>query len=300
MMATPATNSELRAPGGLQPLAAQNRTMPSFLTASLRVFDLSLGRMLWSRGTVFMALIVGLPVVLALLVRVGQLLFGSGDGLRIDGRSLPGPLIFGGMIWLLYLRFIVPVLAVYYGTSLVADEVEDKTITYLFTRPIPRGAVMVGKYLAYLVCTVMVVLPSVMLVYFLIVPLGGGSIAQTFPDLVKDLGLLALGLLSYGALSAWVGARFKRPMLMGLVFVFGWEQAVLIIPGYMRRFTVAWYLQSLVPHAQPSDGIASLLQSVFRDNPSLPVALTALFAMAAAFLFLAVRVVERREYVLEQ
>ena len=39
------------------------------------------------------------------------------------------------MIWLLYLRFIVPVLAVYYGTSLIADEVEDKTITYLFTRP---------------------------------------------------------------------------------------------------------------------------------------------------------------------
>jgi ABC-type transport system involved in multi-copper enzyme maturation permease subunit len=182
----------------------------------------------------------------------------------------------------------------------MADEVEDKTITYLFTRPIPRGAVMAGKFLAYLVCTVMVVLPSVMLVYFLIVPLGGGSIASTFPDLLKDLVLLALGLLCYGALSAWVGARFKRPMVMGLVFVFGWEQAVMVIPGYLRRFTVAYYLQSLVPHAMPSDGIASLLQSVFRDNPTLPVALAALFAIAGSFLLLAIRAVERREYVLEQ
>src|SRR4029453_4045273 len=119
-----------------------------------------------------------------------------------------------------YLRFIVPILAVYYGTSLIADEVEDKTITYLFTRPIPRGAVMAGKFLAYLVCTVMVVLPSVMIVYFLIVPLNGGRISPTFPDLLKDLGLLALGLLCYGSVSAWVGARFKRPMAMGLVFVF--------------------------------------------------------------------------------
>ena len=58
------------------------------------------------------------------------------------------------MIWLLYLRFIVPVLGVFYGTALIADEVEDKTITYLFTRPIPRGAVLLGKYLAYLACTV--------------------------------------------------------------------------------------------------------------------------------------------------
>ena len=78
--------------------------------------------------------------------------------------------IFGVMIWLLFLRFIVPVLGVFYGTSLIADEVEDKTITYLFTRPIRRSAVLVGKYLAYLVCTTLVVLPGVMLVYFLIVP----------------------------------------------------------------------------------------------------------------------------------
>ena len=58
--------------------------------------------------------------------------------------------MFGLMIWVLYLRVIVPILGVFYGTSLMADEVEDKTITYLFTRPIPRGAVLIGKYLAYL------------------------------------------------------------------------------------------------------------------------------------------------------
>lgn len=41
---------------------------PSFLSSSLRVFDLSLGQMLWSRRTVFMGLVVGGPVVMALLV----------------------------------------------------------------------------------------------------------------------------------------------------------------------------------------------------------------------------------------
>ena len=50
------------------------------------------------------------------------------------------------MFWWLYIRFIVPVLGVFYGTSLIADEVEDKTITYLFTRPVPRSAVLLGKY----------------------------------------------------------------------------------------------------------------------------------------------------------
>ena len=92
------------------------------------------------------------------------------------------------MIWLLYIRFIVPVLGVFYGTALIADEVEDKTITYLFTRPIPRGAVLLGKYLAYLACTVLLVLPSVMLVFFLIVPIGGGSIGAAFPVAARRPG----------------------------------------------------------------------------------------------------------------
>ena len=126
------------------------------------------------------------------------------------------------MIWAFFVRFCVPVLGVFYGTSLIADEVEDKTITYLFTRPIPRGAVLFGKYLAYLACTIFVVLPSVMLVWLLVVPIGG-SLGASFPTCVKDLGLLALGLAVYGALFALIGAGLKRPLLVGLLFVFGWE-----------------------------------------------------------------------------
>ena len=41
--------------------------------------------------------------------------------------------------------------------------------------------------------------------------------------------------------------------MIGLVFAFGWEQAVLLFPGYLKRFTVAYYLQALVPHAMPQD-----------------------------------------------
>ena len=71
--------------------------------------------------------------------------------------------IFGVIIWMLFLWFIVPVLGVFYGTSLIADEVEDKTITYLFTRRASRRRAG-RKVLAYLVCTTLVVLPSVMIV----------------------------------------------------------------------------------------------------------------------------------------
>ena len=270
---------------------------PSPVSGAGRVFDFSLGELIWSRRTIFMALVVGAPVVLAIVVRLVQ---ASGIApLRVNGVSVDPISVFGMIIWVLFLRFIIPVLGVFYGTSLIADEVEDKTITYLFTRPLRRGAVLLGKYLAYLACTTLVVLPSVMIVYFMLVPFR--DVGRGFSSLVTDLGLLAVGIAAYGALFTLVGAWLKRPLVIGLVFTFGWEQFAMLMPGYLRRFTVAYYLQALVPHAMPADeSVSSLLQSVFAENPSVPVSLFVLLVITLVSLALAMRIVERREYVLEQ
>jgi ABC-type transport system involved in multi-copper enzyme maturation permease subunit len=272
-------------------------TQPSLLASSMRIFDLSLGQMLWSRRSVFLALLVGGPVLLAGAIRLTVLRLGP---FQVNGTRVGGAVLFGALIWLLFVHFIVPVLGVFYGTSLIADEVEDKTITYLFTRPIPRAAILFGKYLAYLACTVLMVLPSTVLIYFLIVPLGGGNVGEAFPSLVADLGMLTAGIATYGALFAFVGARVKRPLIAGLVFVFGWEPAVLLFPGYLKRLTVAYYLQALVPHAMPADSAISVLMQVFHEVPPLWVSLASLGLIIAAALWAGGRAVETREYVLEQ
>jgi ABC-type transport system involved in multi-copper enzyme maturation permease subunit len=273
------------------------RRAPGLVTASLRVFELSVGEMLWSRRTVFMGLVVGLPVLLAVVIRMLDL--AGPSGLRVNNMPVNGPSIFGLMIWAFFLRFSVPVLGVFYGTSLIADEVEDKTITYLFTRPIPREAVLIGKYLAYVACTVFVVLPALVLVWLLLIPMGG-SLGANFIDLLKDLAIIAVGLAVYGAVFAFIGAWFKRPLLVGLVFVFGWEQAVMAFPGSFKLFSVAYYLQGLVPHAMPNDSIAGMMQAIFRDVPTLGTSVFWLVVIEVAFLWLAGRFVARKEYVLEQ
>lgn len=271
---------------------------PALLPSTLRIFDLSLGQMLWSRRSVFLGVLLGGPVMLAATLRVVAALDTS--GLRINGATAGGETIFGMMIWLLYLRFIIPVLGVFYGTALIADEIEDKTITYLFTRPIPRRAVLFGKYFAYLVCSALLILPSVVLVYFLVVPVGAGSIGAAFPSLVKDLGMLVVGLAAYGAVFALVGTRLKRPLVAGLVFAFGWEPGVLLFPGYLKRATVAYYLQALVTHEMPQDSAVSLLLQVFREVPGVLTSLASLGVIAIAALWAAGRSVEQREYVLDQ
>src|SRR5215470_4900554 len=251
--------------------------------------------MLWSRRSVFLALLVGAPMAIAFAVRLVALTTGLPV---VNGAGLSGPTLFGILIWLLFVRFIVPVLGVFYGTALIADEVDDKTITYLFTRPVRRASVLIGKYLAYLACVVLLVLPSVVLVYFLVVPIGG-RIGESFPSLAADLGMLAVGLAAYGAVFALVGARLKRPLIIGLVFAFGWESTVLLVPGYLKRLSVAYYLQALVPHAMPQDSSITSLLMAIQDQPPVWVSLIYLFAIIGLSLWLAGRAVENREYVLE-
>ena len=271
---------------------------PALLASAFRIFDLSFGQMLWSRRSIFLGLVVGSPVVLAAALRTAEM-----TGLLFSFRDArpAGATIYGMMIWLIYVRFLVPVLGVFYGTSLIADEVDDKTLTYLFTRPIQRSAVIFGKYFAYLICTVLLLLPSVLIVFFLVVPIGRGrTIGQMFPVMLTDLGMLALGLAAYGAVFAFVGARLKRPLVAGLVFALGWEPAVLIAPGYLKRVTVAYYLQALVRHEMPQDSPASALLQIFREIPGISTSLIGLTIIVGLGLWLAGRTVEGREYVLEQ
>lgn len=270
---------------------------PSVFFGTARVFELSLSRMLWSRRTIFMGLVVGAPVLLALVVR-GLIELGV-PLTRVGRQELSGSMLFGLMFWAFFVRLAVPVLAVFYGTGLVADEVEERTLTYLFTRPVRREAVFLGKYLAYLVCTASVVLPAVLLVWLAIGSVGG-RFGEGFPDLVRDLAIMALGLAAYGALFGWVGARLKRPLVTGLVIVFGWEGFAMALPGYLNRLTVAHYLQGLVPHAMPAESPLQVMQSLVQSSPGLTESLVGLAVITVGALVLGARSTSRREYVLGQ
>jgi hypothetical protein len=265
------------------------------MQSALRVFDFSFGQMLWSRRSVFLGLLVGAPVVIAVVVRM----VAATTGLPvINGAGLNGPTVFGLLIWLLFVRFVVPVLGVYYGTSLIADEVDDKTITY----PVhPSGAALVDsdREVPGTGLRPALVLPAVVVVYFLIIPIGG-NIGQSFPQLAMDLGMLIAGLTTYGAVFAFVGAALKRPLIVGLVFAFGLGIDGPADSGLSPRLSVAYYLQALVPHSMPADSSISSLLAGFQEIPPVWVSLAGLTAITVLGLWLGGRAVEKREYVLEQ
>jgi hypothetical protein len=106
---------------------------------------------------------------------------------------------------------------------------------------------------------------------------------------------MLLTLAVYGALFGLLGVLLKRPVIPGLVFLYGWE-LLANLPGYMPRLTLTAWLRSLVRHRPAEEGLAGLFQQV------LPVEQALLVLPVAAIVFLAAAswIFSSREYVLDQ
>ena len=277
-------------PAAAAPEAAAGRdvTRPLPMARAARaVFDLSLEAMVWSRRSLVMAALLGLPIVLAIVYRA------------LLGRLPPRVASFdfyGNIVAYYYLRFALPVTALFYATSLIADEVDGKTLTYLITRPVRRSAILIGKFAAYVATTLTLSLPAIVVSFFLLATANGWSgIGSRVGDLFRDLGVMALALVAYGALFTLVGVLLRRPVIPGLLFIFVWE-LVANLPGYMPRFTLTAWLQSLIRHRPPQEGVSAIFGQVLPAALSLQVLtlVTVLFLAASLWIF------SRREYVIEQ
>ncbi|MGZ5496876.1 MAG: ABC transporter permease, partial [Candidatus Aminicenantales bacterium] len=235
--------------------------------------------------------ILGLiPVVLAVVVRI-----------VLHGRSGPMAAVFTDILMVFFLQFYIVILALFYGTSITAEEVENRTLSYLITRPIPKPAIVLGKFAAYSALMFAMVAVSLALSYF-IMNAARLSDPELYLTFLRYLGVLGLGILAYAAFFTFLGTILKRAIIVGLVFGFGWENVIQYFPGSTQRFSIVHYLKSLLPYHPTvggggGRGVALLL---FRLEPTKPlVAVLALAVITAALLALACWFFRMKEYLYE-
>jgi len=252
-----------------------------------RVFGVffSLGRK--ARRTKFFFLLSFLPVAVALVIKFNQVFS--------ESHSLDGLYLFTNIIMLFYLQLIILILALFYGTSVCSEEVEGKTLPYLLTRPIPKSAVVLGKYAAYTVIVIGMI--SLGMVFsFAVLNISRLLDSSSYLTLLRYWGVLTLGIIAYTAFFTFFGSFLRRSIFFGLLFSFGWENVIQYFPGSTQRFAIIHYLKSFLPSS--SSGRFSFL--TFRLEPTPPgLALLALFLVTAGFLGLACLLFSLKDYVLD-
>ena len=250
----------------------------------LEIFKLTLRRMLRSRRTIFTLLVSMFPIALSIVFRL----------VRHNPRDAHGfvPLI----TMVFYMMFVIILISLFYGTAIIADEVDGKTLTYLFTRPLHKARILLSKFAAYLVGTVTLVSLSHLLTTLIIATDSNIKegllfhIGMSF----KYIGVMSLGLLVYGAIFSAFGARFKHAVLWGLLVAFGWEKITLIVPGNIKKFSAIHYLLSVYPrHGLRNRPIQEFLGD---SPPTFWVALIMTLLITTLFLYLSIFIFQRREY----
>jgi hypothetical protein len=179
-------------------------TLPSQLLRTL-----ALEGMVWSRRSLVVGLMVALPAVLALVYRIAA---------RGGSNSEVSPFeLYGIAVAFYWVRNALPLVALFFATALIADEVEGKTITYLLTRPIGRSAILAGKFLAYLATTLSLALPAAVVTFFLLATARGRDLLRGHRPLHRplhhDAGAARLRGALHAARDPAAAAHHPRPAL---------------------------------------------------------------------------------------
>lgn len=223
-----------------------------------------------------------LPAALALLWRAAAAAKGGAAEPEVVYNTLCGGLIFG---------FTLVILAVLFGTGVISQELEGRTIGYLLTRPVPRARILLAKFLgAFAGITLTVWLSTILLAL---------AARVSWEPVWRDLAVLPAGALAYGGLFLLVAAALDRPLIYGLFFAFGWESWIPLMPGNFQRVSVMTYLRVLAPHPKPPDEEGDITDVLAALNPTTITpghARWVLLGVILVALGLALWVFSRREY----
>ncbi|HWE28591.1 MAG TPA: ABC transporter permease [Polyangia bacterium] len=146
----------------------------------------------------------------------------------------------------LYFRFLVPFVPTLLLSSAVAEEVENKTFTFVFARPAPRGSLVLGKWIAATLPALAVIVPSIAISWTVANLRFPDYFASEWPHLLRVEAAAVLGLAFYGALAATLGSAFSRhPLIVVLLYLVFIEEFLGAAPIVLDMLAASWHLRNL-------------------------------------------------------
>ena len=182
----------------------------------------------------------------------------------------------------LLLDYPTPLLALFFASGALREEIEDRTLTYAFTRPIPRAWLYYARVAAHLAPLLLAIVPALAL------------IADDGGELVRYALAGVFASLAYGTLFALFGALSRGAAWIGLGFLI-WEHAALRVPGFLQDLSLMTYVHGLAGVTIDAGLLGAGLVLPSAKLSAIVLGVVALVATLAGG-----RLVERREIIIER
>jgi hypothetical protein len=143
------------------------------------------------------------------------------------------------VIHLVFFGFVLPLFTLSYASGAFGTDRESRSLVWLMTRPIPRGGIYLAKFVGTLPWCLAFGMGGFAAVCLAGGPLGREALARYWPAAL-------MATLAFAALFHLVGAIFRRPVVVGLVYVFFFEAVVAALPGSLKLLSLTFYSRSLM------------------------------------------------------
>ena len=187
------------------------------------------------------------------------------------------------------MSFLLPFWSLSFGTEALGGEREGHSLLWLLTRPLPRPAIYLAKFVALLPWTLALNLGG-----FALLCVAAGRPGLQALRLFWPAVLCAT--LAFAALFHLIGAWFRRPAIIALVYAFFLETIMGNMPGYFKRVSISFYTRCMMYDAAGTYGVQPESPSVF-----LPVsgttAMVVLLSATVLLLLVGTYLFNRTEYV---
>ncbi len=190
---------------------------------------------------------------------------------------------------------VVALAAAVFGTMVISQEVEQKTIVFLITRPVPRHLLLVGRMLA--ACAVSFAISFLSLVAAGLAVLGLGVFING--RFFQDVAVMGVGVAAYMGFFVLLSLLLSRSLILSLLFAFGWETFVPNMPGDMFYVSILTYLRSAAPHTEVAGGpsLGDVIAGALAPKSLAPgLAWTMLFVLVGVLWWLCLWRFSRFEY----
>jgi ABC-type transport system involved in multi-copper enzyme maturation permease subunit len=130
--------------------------------------------------------------------------------------------LFHSVAYISGFTLVLPFIVLYLAVQAIHGDLEDRTSVYLFTRPIRRSWVLLGKWLAVLGLGCLFAWVSISVLYLVVACSGREWESGSLPGVNSYwVYLMAAGLAvaGYGAMGMLLGAYFRRPMLLSMFYI---------------------------------------------------------------------------------
>ncbi|OWK45370.1 ABC transporter permease subunit [Fimbriiglobus ruber] len=168
------------------------------------------------------------------------------------------------VVFTMHLGFLMPLFTLAFASAAIGSEREGRTLIWLLTRPLPRWAVYLAKFLGVLPWSVVASCGG-----FVVLCLAGGPYGAR--ALVTYWPAILAGTIAFSALFHLVGTLFRRPAVVGLVYVFFFEMLVANLPGSLKQLSLNYYTRSLLYNEATGAVVAVAPDSLDVYAPAGPV-----------------------------